>query len=175
MSPILKFKQDRRRNGSANLSGSNVKSNPILQELTMDQSTNTKTEQGQYYRFQLFQKAEENAPTDKKKKVGMAYLKEGQSLYTLRLWTFLEDRFYLLPSKDDPAKYLLMTRELNRVPNPKTKYFWNVVGHGVADTASGSIAIRFDLFEKPVFMSIFPETTQFSAYLQETIELPSAA
>lgn len=141
----------------------------------MDQSANTKTEQGQYYRFQLFQKAEESAPTDKKKKVGMAYLKDGQSLYTLRLWTFLEDRFYLLPSKDDPSKYLLMTRELNRVANPKSKYFWNVVGHGEADTASGCIEIHFDLFEKPVLMSIFPETTQFSSFLHDTVELPNAA
>jgi hypothetical protein len=36
-----------------------------------------------FYRFQLFVKG-----TEKKNTVGMAYLKEGQGIYTLRLWTF---------------------------------------------------------------------------------------
>jgi hypothetical protein len=69
-----------------------------------------------FYRFQIFVKGNE-----KKNTVGMAYLKEGQSIYTLRLWTFLEDKFFLLPSKEDSAKYLLMTREPNKSNNSKNK------------------------------------------------------
>ncbi|MBY0415874.1 MAG: hypothetical protein K2Q18_17005, partial [Bdellovibrionales bacterium] len=55
-----------------------------------------------FYRFQLFVQG-----TEKKNTIGMAYLKEGQSIYMLRLWTFLDDKYFLLPSKDDATKYLL--------------------------------------------------------------------
>ena len=77
-----------------------------------------KTKPVKFYRFQLFVE-----DIDRKKTVGMAYLKEGQGIYTLRLWTLLEDKFFLLPSKDDSSKYLLMTREPNRSSSSKNKYF----------------------------------------------------
>ena len=108
-----------------------------------------------FFRFQVFVKNNE----DKKNTVGMAYLKEGQSLYTLRLWTFLDDKFFLLPSKEDSSKYLVMTREPNKNPNAKNKYFWNVVGNAKANAAQSVLEINFDLFEKKVFMNIFPETS----------------
>jgi hypothetical protein len=108
-----------------------------------------------FFRFQVFVKTNE----EKKNTVGMAYLKEGQSMYTLRLWTFLEDKFYLLPSREDSAKYLVMTREPNKTPNSKNKYFWNIVGNAKANSANGVLEINFDLFEKKVFMNLFPETS----------------
>ena len=104
-----------------------------------------------FYRFQVFTEND-----NKKKIVGMAYLKEGQKIYTLRLWTFLENKFFILPSKDDPSKYLLMTRELNK-SNSKNKYFWNIVGNGEVNSNKGSVEIRFDLFDKKIFMDIFPD------------------
>ena len=108
-----------------------------------------------FFRFQVFVKTNE----EKKNTVGMAYLKEGQSMYTLRLWTFLEDKFYLLPSREDSAKYLVMTREPNKTPNSKNKYFWNIVGNAKANSANGVLEINFDLFDKKVFMNLFPETS----------------
>ncbi len=47
-----------------------------------------------FYRFQIFVEGTESG--SKKKTVGMAYLKEGQGIYTLRLWTLLEDKFFLV-------------------------------------------------------------------------------
>ena len=105
-----------------------------------------------FYRFQILIQG-----NDKKKTVGMAYLKEGQSIYTLRLWTFLEDKFYLLPSKEDSSKYLLMTREPNKSSTSKNKYFWNIVGNAKADSSKGMIELNFDLFDKKLFLSMFPE------------------
>lgn len=105
-----------------------------------------------FYRFQIFTQGSE-----KKNTVGMAYLKEGQSIYTLRLWTFLEDKFFLLPSKEDSSKYLLMTREPNKSNTSKNKYFWNIVGNAKADSSKGVIELSFDLFDKKLFMSMFPE------------------
>lgn len=108
-----------------------------------------------FYRFQLF--VESTDGNTKKKTVGMAYLKEGQGIYTLRLWTLLEDKFFLLPSKDDSTKYLLMTREPNKSATPKNKYFWNIVGNAKADSTKGVIEMNFDLLDKKIYMSIYPE------------------
>lgn len=105
-----------------------------------------------FYRFQLFVQGAE-----KKNTVGMAYLKEGQSIYTLRLWTLLDDKYFLLPSKDDATKYLLMTREPNKSNTSKNKYFWNIVGNAKADSTKGVIEMNFDLLDKKIYMSIYPE------------------
>lgn len=108
-----------------------------------------------FYRFQLFVQGTDR--NSKKKTVGMAYLKEGQGIYTLRLWTLLEDKFFLLPSKDDSSKYLLMTREPNKSGSNKNKYFWNIVGNAKVLSGKNVIEMNFDLLEKKIYMSIFPE------------------
>lgn len=108
-----------------------------------------------FYRFQLFVDGAESG--SKKKTVGMAYLKEGQGIYTLRLWTLLEDKFFLLPSKDDSSKYLLMTREPNKSGSSKNKYFWNIVGNAKVLSGKNVIELNFDLLDKKIYMSIFPE------------------
>jgi hypothetical protein len=105
-----------------------------------------------FYRFQLFVEGNE-----KNKTVGMAYLKEGQGIYTLRLWTFLNEKYFLLPSKEDSSKYLLMTREPNKSGSSKNKYFWNIVGNAKVNSGMNVIELNFDLFEKKIFMSIFPD------------------
>jgi hypothetical protein len=107
-----------------------------------------------FYRFQLFVQGDE-----KKNTVGMSYLKEGQSIYTVRLWTLLEDKFFLLPSKDDATKYLLMTREPNKSGASKNKYFWNIVGNAKVLSGKNVIELNFDLIEKKIYMNIFPEET----------------
>lgn len=107
-----------------------------------------------FYRFRVFVKHE-----DSKKTVGMAYLQEGQNIYTLRLWTFLNEKYFLFQSKECATKYLVMTREINTTPNPKTKYYWNIVGNATANASQNVLEINFDLFEKKIYLSIFPETS----------------
>ncbi len=121
---------------------------------TLDQALDDflKTPVTKFHRFQLFIK-----DAEKKKIVGMSYLKEGQNIYTLRIWTFLEDKFFLLPSKEDATKYLLMTREPNKNPHSKNKYFWNIVGNGVVDIRQGIVELSFDVLDKKIFMNIYPE------------------
>ena len=106
-----------------------------------------------FYRFQVFIKEGEN----QKKTVGMAYLPEGQTMYTVRLWTFINEKFFLLPSKEDPTKYLVMTREPNKTPNSKNKYFWNIIGNAKANASQSVLEINLDLFDKKIYLSIFPE------------------
>lgn len=114
----------------------------------------------QFYRFQVFVNGNE-----KKNIVGMAWLKEGQKIYTIKLWTFLSEKFFLLPSKEDQTKYLIMTREPVKAEKSKKKYHWNIVGNAKANPANGVIELYFDLLGKTIHMSIYPdesksETTQ---------------
>ena len=128
------------------------------------------------YRFQLFQgELNQDGRIEKAKSVGMAYLNEGQAMYTLRLWTFVENRFYLLQKKDDPTKYLVLTRELNKHSNQRSKFFWNIVGNGQINTLLGIIKIQFDLFERPIYMNVFPEASASGALLPIPVEIDKAA
>jgi hypothetical protein len=125
---------------------------------------NTESKTSKFYRFQVFHAEKAQiGPLKKSKTVGMAYLREGQNMYTLKLWTFLNDRFYVLPKRADSSKFLILVREPNQNPQAKSKYFWNIVGNGAVDSTSGVVRLDFDLLEKPVFMSLFPDKETASA------------
>ena len=109
----------------------------------------------QFYRFQVFVNGNE-----KKDTVGMAWLKEGQKIYTIKLWTFLSEKFFLLPNKDDASKFLIMTREPVKSTNSKKKYHWNIVGNAKANPSNGVIDLNFDLFDRKIFMSIYPDESK---------------
>lgn len=110
------------------------------------------------YRFQVI-KAQKNdgGKLVKTKNVGMAYLVEGQETYTVRLWTFLNDKFFMVMNKNDSSKYVLMSRELNKNPHSKNKYFWNVIGSGKALSSQNVIELNFDLLSEPLYLNVFPE------------------
>lgn len=117
-------------------------------EASKDSKTN-------FYRFQVFVKDS----AGNKRTIGVAHLQEGQTIYTLRLWTLLSEKFFLLPNKEDPTKYLVMTREPNNSQLTTNKYFWNIVGSAKANAAQSVLELNFDIFEKTIFVSIFPETS----------------
>ena len=121
-----------------------------LKEILNEQTKTLK--EPPFYRFQVFVKGNE-----KKNTVGMAWLKEGQKIYTIKLWTFLSEKFFLLPSKDDASKYLLMTREPVKSANSKKKYHWNIIGNAKASPSNGVIELNFDLLDRKIFMSIYPD------------------
>jgi hypothetical protein len=106
-----------------------------------------------FYRFQVFIKKENGD----KKTIGVAYLREGQDMYRIRLWTFLNEKYFLIPDKVDPKKYLVMTRESNKSMNSRSKFYWNLVGHGKANAAPNVLELSFDLLGKEVFVNIFPD------------------
>ena len=135
----------------------------------MQKDTENKQEQKvEYNRFQVFQgEKNESGKVTKTKSVGMAYLKVGQSIITLRLWTFSWDRYYILPNKSDATKYLVMSREPNKNPNAKNKYYWNIVGNGAVDTVNGVLALEFDLLSQPIYVNIHPEPSSHSNSLPE--------
>lgn len=146
----------------------------------MEKQTNTIAKNGnesnQYFRFQVFQGTKDPSGGVKKtKSVGMAYLKEGQSILSLRLWTFSWERYFILPHKTEPSKYLVMTREPNRSSHAKTKYFWNIVGSGTVDSIQGVIELEFDLLNKPIYVNIHPEPSARANDLPEPESFDQAA
>lgn len=140
------------------------------------QAASNNNDSNKYYRFQVFQgDVDKTGNVTKTKSVGMAYLRDGQNIYTLRLWTFSLERFYLIANKNDASKYLVMTREPNKNPSAKNKYFWNIVGNGHADSAQGIFVLEFDLLSKPIYMNIHPESSAFSVSLPDPDLLSDAA
>lgn len=120
------------------------------------------------YRFKLMQgNVTSDGIFEKTKTVGMGYLSEGNRSYSLRLWMFLGDKFYLAPRKNDQTQFLVVTKESNRNPLAKHRTFSNIVGNAKADPALGVIKIEFDLLEKPIYMSIYPEAYTQSSRIQQ--------
>lgn len=124
----------------------------------------------EFYRFQIqLPTANQN---QKSKSVGIAYLREGETTYTVRLWMFSE-RFYMVQTKADALRYLLMSREQSKDPNAKNKYRWRIIGNGRLDSKKGVIELYFDLLNKPVLMSLYPESYVDKTLSDETIETPA--
>lgn len=124
--------------------------------------------ENKFYRFQIYQGEKDNKGIVRKSKsVGMAYLKEGQPMLTMKLWTFVNEKFYLILNQNDASRYLVMTREPNKNPVGKNKYFWNIVGNGIIDTIAGTVTLHFDLFDKPIYMSTHPESSAYSVSMSK--------
>ena len=105
----------------------------------------------------------------------MAYLVEGQETYTLRLWTFVNDKFFMVMNRYDSSKYVLMSRELNKNPYSKNKYFWNVIGSGKALSSQNVIELNFDLLSEPLYLNVFPEERTGPIILPSEVDFLKAA
>lgn len=110
------------------------------------------------FRFKIFTGTEdESGKLLNRKTVGMAYLMEGHHSYVLRLWTFLQEKFYLFPCKHDSNKYLVVTKEKNKNEHARVKNFSNIVGSGQILSAPGLIRIDFDLLGRAIYLNTMPE------------------
>lgn len=107
-----------------------------------------------FYKFQLSVRSE-----GRSKSVGTAFLEDGNIRYTLKLWSLVNEKFYLLPTENDSKKFLLMTRELNRGTNSKKKYHWNVIGSAKSNDDQNELEISFDIFEKKIYLNMIPVET----------------
>lgn len=128
------------------------------------------------YRFKLMQgNVTSDGTFEKTKTVGMAYLTDGTRSYSLKLWMLLKDRFYLVPRRKDQTQFLVLTREANRNQSAQNRSFSNIVGNGQAFPALGVVRIDFDLLDKPIYMSIYPEQRSHSSRMQEPEAVNEAA
>jgi len=128
------------------------------------------------YRFKLMQGHQASDGTfQRTKTVGMAYHVDGTQTYSLKLWTFLKERFYLVLRKNDQTQFLLVTRDWNKNPSAANRTFSNIVGNGKIEASLGVVKIEFDLLDKPIYMSIHPESYAHSARMPIPEVLDEAA
>ncbi len=112
-----------------------------------------------YTRFQIYLGIQNpNGGVERTRTVGVAYLQKGQVTYNIRLWTFMNERYFLLPKRDDPTRFFAMTREPSQNPNARSKHFWHIVGNAIVNPKAGVIEINLDLLSKPIYLNIFPES-----------------
>lgn len=115
--------------------------------------------ENQFLRFQVYTGAfDANGEVCKEKSIGFALLRKGQEMYSIKLWTFPQEKYYLIPTKDDPSKVLIMTREEKRNQNSNRKYNWSIVGNGAVINEKKITMLAFDLFSQPIFMNLTPDS-----------------
>lgn len=124
------------------------------------QTENNQSIATKFYRFKIVTKKKEQVNS-----VGMAYLREGHNIYTLRLWMFSKERFYMIPDRNDSSKFHVFTREENKSQRSENKFIWNIVGHANVVSNSCEVEIILDLLECSLFMSVFPEANANGANL----------
>ena len=129
--------------------------NRLLETETDSQRTTT------LYRFDVFLGEEDSeGKIEKIRSVGVAFVREGLSTYSVQLKTLLKDRFYLIrgTTKGGPD-FVLVTREDSR--SEGRRYFWNVVGSGECLTGinDGTIELKFDLFGENIYMTESPTSS----------------
>lgn len=114
-------------------------------------------EKSVFYRFPLFVEKDQGG----KVPVGVAYHRDGHRVWGMKLWMFPTLKFYLMRDSQNPASLLIFTREERKVLRAgKGKYFWNLIGRGETDVNAEVVRLTFDLFEKPVLMSLYPSDSQ---------------
>ena len=119
------------------------------------------------YRFKIHKGEKiQDGKIEKTHQAGVATMLEGQQNYKVNIYMLQHHEFFLVPSKDDPERYYIMTREPTKNPYKKSKFAWNIVGQGKANCRQGCIELQFDLFSTPLYMSIFPMENRYSHELK---------
>lgn len=88
-----------------------------------------------------------------KKQAGYALQKSGSAVFRLKLWMFLNQQYFVIPSKEDQTKYNLYSLEEYKSENKEMKLFWNKVGD--VDLVGNYLRLKFNLFEKHLYLSLF--------------------
>jgi hypothetical protein len=127
------------------------------------------------YRFDIFMgRKDTEGRIQKVRSIGVAYHTDGQATYSIRLKTFLDDAFFLLPEKKSSgADFLILTRvPAKRAGKP---FFWNTVGEAkfLRGPDSGFMHLVWDLFGGDnIYMDLYPKETSVT---DEMIAPPSSS
>jgi len=90
-----------------------------------------------------------------KDQVGYAFQRIGSTAFRLKLWMFLNNQYFVIPTKEDQTKYNLYSLEEYISETKELKSFWNKVGAG--DLYGNYLRLKFNLLEKPMFLSLFED------------------
>ncbi len=116
------------------------------------------TNQNQFDYFQVFTGSfDPDGGVKREKSVGYASMRQGHNMYSLKFWTFPNEKYYLLPSRHNPMKLSIMTRQEkspHSITKTRGKYDWRIVGNADVCEEKGFAILEFDLLSKPIFMSM---------------------
>lgn len=107
--------------------------------------------------FEVFKgEMDESGNFKKVRLAGIAFLREGTLQYKLKVFSQIENRFYVLPDSENAGRYKVLVRDEVQFKKGQTKIYWCDVGDGRVLTHLGLLEIKVDLWSEPLYMSIFP-------------------
>lgn len=86
---------------------------------------------------------------------GYAFQKPGSTSFRLKLWMFLNQSYYVIPTKGDQTRYNLYSLDEYISENKELKTFWNKVGE--ADLLGNYLRLKFNLLERHLYLSLFDD------------------
>lgn len=86
-------------------------------------------------------------------RVGFAYLKPRAKMYSLRLWMFTKEQYFLAHDESSSGKYAVLSIDEYRSSSGEMKTFWNKVGDGFLH--GNFVRIKFHLLAEEVFLCLF--------------------
>jgi hypothetical protein len=112
------------------------------------------------FRFEIFKgRVASDGTFAKTRTVGHAYLRSGKHAYRVKLFGALSERFVIVPKKDCSDKFTILTKEEVQTQEKGKRTYWNVVGDGETLSPQGVMKLDFDLYGKPLFMSLYPSNS----------------
>jgi hypothetical protein len=139
--------------------------------------TNTQEQvKNESFRFEIFKgKIANDGSFTKLRTVGHAYLRTGKHAYKAKLFGSLSERFVIVPVDDNPEQYRILTKEEVQTKDKGKRTYWNVVGDGEVLSQQGLLKLDFDLFGKPLYMSLYPSNAGNVLPFQLADEIKGAA
>ncbi len=87
-------------------------------------------------------------------KVGVAFLKGKSRVFSLRLWMFDANKYFVSPNDDDQTKYDILAVEEYATRDGEEKSQWHKVGQG--QYFGAYLQLKFHLLNRTLFLSLFP-------------------
>ena len=98
---------------------------------------------------------DENTGLTNEKCVGVAFLKGGSKVFSLRLWMLTGQKYFVAPNDSDSTKYEILSLEEYTNRHGDARSNWRDVGSG--RYVGNFVELKFSLLEKPVYLSLFPK------------------
>lgn len=125
--------------------------------MTNTPETQTYQKNADSFRFEIYKgKIAADGAFLKQRTVGHAYLRSGKHAYKAKLFGALAVRFVIVPADDQSERYRILTKEEVTTKDKGKRTYWNVVGEREVISEHGLLKLDFDLYAKPLFMSLYP-------------------
>ena len=109
---------------------------------------------GRFEAFNVYSGILEDTDVIEERRVGIAFLRGGSNVFSMRLWMFPAQKYFVAPVNDDQEKYEILTFEEYNTRDGEAKSQWHRVGK--AEYFGNYLKLKFHLLERDIFLSLFP-------------------